>query len=170
MWNIKQAKFDLDAAYFTQFETCVVADISQATGAKWLHRNILKPTRSGRSKRGGHLFSALNIFEAKTTNALVKHLAIPPSEAAKIAMLVAKGDWKSRVIRETPAPLSIFLVITRTDDCWEYIESLGPPSLDDLNKPTVAVLAAARDLTAVYEQCWKILNDSERATVQSDRT
>jgi hypothetical protein len=160
----KKMKLNVDAPLFTQADMSLVSGLPPATIAKWLHRDILKPTRSGHTARGGHLFSVMSIFQAKVTGTLVKHLTIPPSEAAQVASLAAKGDWKLYVLRHSPRPpLSVFLLFTYEDDCWGYNVSYGPPEEGDLKKPVVAVLPAARDLLAVYEQCSQLLNAASRA-------
>jgi hypothetical protein len=159
-----KGKFDLDAPLFTQSELCEVAEISQPTAAKWLHRKILKPTRIGRGRlRGGHLYSAMAIYAARTIGILVGQLAVPPSEAAQAAELVARGQWRTQVIGEKPAPIRWLLLLNRTADCWEYVPAVAPLQTADFNKPVIAVLAAWRDLTWVHEQCWRIYSEVQRA-------
>jgi hypothetical protein len=158
MWQ--KIKFDPEAPLFTQFDMGAVAGISQATAAKWLHRKILEPTRPGRGQKGGHLYSAIKIFEIRTINSLVQNLAIPPTDAAQMAHLAANGDWKFHVIKDHPHPHPVFLVFNRTENRWSYDVSMGPPTEKYLLKyPVVAVLPAARDLMMVYEECLKMLND-----------
>ena len=167
MWKI--TALDYSAAQFTSPDARLAAGISEATEAKWRHRGVITATRPGRGGRGGHLYSALKIFELKILNLLVEDVAIPPSEATQIAKLAANGKWKSLVIRERPAPLDVLLVFSRTQDCWAY--EMARESVSDSFKNSASlVLAAARELTAVSKECWKILNGPGRDTATGKDT
>jgi len=167
MWKI--TALDYSAAQFTSPDARLAAGISEATEAKWRHRGIITATRPGRGGRGGHLYSALKIFELKVLNMLVEEVTIPPSEATQIAQLAANGKWKSLVIRERPAPLDVFLIFSRTQDCWAY--EMARESVSDSFKNSASlVLAAARELTAVSKECWKILNGPGRDTATGKDT
>jgi hypothetical protein len=100
---------------------------------------------------------------------LVEEVTIPPSEATQIAQLTANGKWKSLVIRERPAPLDVFLIFFRTQHGWAY--EMARESVSDSFKNSASlVLAAARELTAVSKECWKILNGPGRDTATSTDT
>ena len=159
MWKI--TALDYSAAQFTSPEARLVAGISEAAEAKWRHRGVITATRPGRGGRGGHLYSALKIFELKILNLLVEDVAIPPSEATQIAKLAANGKWKSLVIRERPPPSDVFLIFSRTEDCWAY--EMARQSVSDSFKNNASlIVAATRELTAVSKHCWNILNEPSR--------
>ena len=159
MWKI--TALDYSAAQFTSPEARLVAGISEAAEAKWRHRGVITATRPGRGGRGGHLYSALKIFELKILNLLVEDVAIPPSEATQIAKLAANGKWKSLVIRERPPPLDVFLIFSRTEDCWAY-EMARQSVSDSFQNSASLIVAATRELTAVSKHCWNILNEPSR--------
>ena len=77
---------DVRAATFSQRELCQITGLDTVTVDTWLIRGILETTKvDGRVLRGRRLFSVLAIFEAKVTADLVSGLAMPPSEASKVA-------------------------------------------------------------------------------------
>jgi hypothetical protein len=161
MWKI--TALDYSAAQFTSPEARLVAGISEAAEAKWRHRGIITATRPGRGDRGGHLYSALKIFELKVLNMLVEEVTIPPSEAKQIAQLTANGKWKTHVISDRPPPLDVFLIFSfsKAENCWTY-DLAGPSVADSFKSNASLVVAAGRELTAVSKHCWKILNEPSR--------
>jgi hypothetical protein len=165
MWKI--TALDYSAPLFTYAEACTTAGIGEPIGAKWMHRGIIEPTRRGHGGRGGHLFSALKIFEMRILNQLVEQLTIPPSEAKQMADLAANGKWKSHVLRDHPHPLNVFLVFHRVGECWEY-EMAGSRAQETFKNSASVVLAAARELTEVSKACWNILNSSTHAKTRRD--
>jgi hypothetical protein len=163
-WQI--TALDYDAALFTNAETRGGAAVAPMLWAKWKHRGIgTAPARTGRGSRGGDLYSAWKIFEMRILNLLVEDVKLPPSEALQIAELTAKGDWKKFVIRDAPPPIDVFLIFSRTENCWGY-EMLGPNSF--FKDSASIVLAAARELTAVSKYCWNILHEPGRAEATRD--
>jgi hypothetical protein len=81
---------DVRAATFSQRELCQITGLDTVTVDTWLIRGILETTKvDGRVLRGRRLFSVLAIFEAKVTADLVSGLAMPPSEASKVARCAA---------------------------------------------------------------------------------
>ena len=156
MWQI--TRLDYSAPLYTAPEARLVAGISEATDAKWRHRGISTPTRPGRGGRGGHLYSALKIFELRILRLLVEEVTIPPSESIQIAQLTADGKWKGLVIRDAPPPIDVFLIFHRTERSWEY-EMAGPQVSETFKRSTSVVIAAARELTAVSKHCWNILHE-----------
>jgi len=155
VWKITD--LDYEAPLFSNAEARLGAGVGPTLWAKWLHRGFNTPTRTG---RGGHLYSALKIFEMRIFYVLVEEVTIPPSEAVQIAQLTANGKWKSLVIRDSSPPLDVCLVFSRTKNCWGY-EILGA---DSLKNNASVVIAAARELRAVSKYCWNILEDSGRTT------
>ena len=162
VWKITD--LDYEAPLFSNAEARVGAGVSPTLWAKWLHRGLTTPTRSG---RGGHLYSALKIFEMRIFNIVVEEVTIPPSQALQIAQLTANGKWKSLVIRDSPPPLDVCLVFSRTENCWGYEILLA----DSFKNSASIVIAAARELTAVSKYCWGILNEPGRtaANIQNGK-
>jgi len=164
---------DVRAGIFTQAELCQVTGLNSVTVDTWLIRGVLQTTKvGGRTLRGRRLFSMLAIFEWKVTSELVNRLAMPPSEAAKIARCAAadwnaSDDWKARVIMaiERSAEIaSVFLLVVLTDDGWRTIEVPGDqtPWLESRSKyqkwmtRPFAVLPASELLSFVYKRCKEI--------------
>ena len=170
-------KMDVQNGFFTQAELCEITGLDSVTIDTWLIRGILHTTKvGGRTLRGRRLFSMLAIFEAAVTGELVNRLAMPPSEAAKVAKCAVDGwnapdDWKARVIKavdRSPNIVSVFLLVVRTDDGWKTIPSYGnkapwfePRSKYEkwLTRP-FAVLPASELLSSVYKKCLQISNAS----------
>ena len=111
---------------------------------------------------------------------LGQEVGIPPSETKEIANLASKGswnvkelaaqdprekNWRGHVLRESPPPLDVFLIFSKTDDCWGY-KILGT---DNIKNSASVVLAAARELIAVSKYCWGILHEAGRATTAPDK-
>jgi hypothetical protein len=122
MYAERQDKMDVEAALFTQKEVGDVIERDKVTLDTWLLRGILESTKvGGRILRGRRLFSVLAIFEAKLIDELMTRLAIPPSEAAKIAKCAtsdwnAKDDWKPRIVQSVERSVriaSVYLLVKR---------------------------------------------------------
>lgn len=168
---------DVQTGIFTQAELCQITGLDSVTVDTWLIRGILQTTKlGGRTLRGRRLFSMLAIFEAAVTGELVNRLAMPPSEAAKVAKCAAgdwnaPDDWKPRVIKAIDRSANIthvFLILARTDDGWVTIPSYGnkapwfePRSKYEkwLTRP-FAVLPASDLLSSVYKKCKEISSGS----------
>jgi hypothetical protein len=165
---------DVHAPIFTQAELCKITGLDNGTVDTWLLRGTLETTKvGGRTLRGRRLFSVAAIFQATVTAELVSRLAMPPSEAAKVARCDAvadwtgRDDWKTRTIQaiERSAKVSnLFLLIVRTDDGWKTIQAYGknapwfePRSTYEkwLTLPFIA-LPASELLSSVYKKCIEI--------------
>jgi hypothetical protein len=165
---------DVEAPIFTQAELCKITGLDNGTVDSWLLRGILETTKvGGRALRGRRLFSVAAIFQATVIAELVARLAIPPSEAAKVARCDAvaewtgRDDWKSRTIQvfERSAKVtSVFLLIVRADDDWKAKEAYGknaplfePRSIYEkwLALPFI-VLPASELLSSVYKKCMEM--------------
>ena len=168
---------DVQTGIFTQAELCKITGLDSVTVDTWLLRGIMHTTKvGGRILRGRRLFSVLAIFEAAVIGELVTHLAIPPSEAAKVAKCAtadwnAPDDWKSRVIKavdRSASIASVFLILVRRDDDWVTITSYGNkapwvqphPAYEKWLTRPFAVLPAADLLSSVYKKCREISKDS----------
>ena len=89
---------DVRAATFSQRELCQITELDMVTVDTWLIRGILETTKvDGRVLRGRRLFSVLAIFEAKVTADLVNGLAMPPSEASKVARRAAADGMRPMI-------------------------------------------------------------------------
>jgi hypothetical protein len=135
----------------------------------------------GKSQTGRRLFSVLAIFEAKVTADLVSGLAMPPSEASKVARCAAADwhapdDWKRKVVEaiERSANVSrVFLLVAQFDEGWvtipSYANKNGPPRFEPMSKyekwlaRPLAVLPASDLLSFVYKKCEQIRNGSDNA-------
>ena len=123
----------------------------------------------------------LAIFEAKVTADLVSGLAMPPSEASKVARCAAADwrapdDWKRKVVEaiERSADVArVFLLAARADEGWvtipSYANKNGPPRFEPMSKyekwlaRPLAVLPASDLLSFVYEKCEQIRRGSDDA-------
>jgi hypothetical protein len=178
--DAKQGKMDVQAATFSQKELCQITGLDTVTVDTWLIRGILETTKvDGRVLRGRRLFSMLAIFEATVTAELVNGLAVPPSEASKVARCAtadwnAPGDWKREVVEaiERSANVArVFLLLVRVDHGWATIPSYanknGPPRFEPMSKyerwlaRPLAVLPASDLLSSVYEKCEQIRSGSD---------
>ena len=179
----KESKeMDVRAASFSQRELCQITGLDTVTVDTWLIRGILETTRvDGRVLRGRRLFSVLAIFEAKVTADLVSGLAMPPSEASKVARFAvadwhAPDDWKRKVVEaiERSANVSrVLLLVARVDEGWvtipSYANKSGPPRFEPMSRyekwlaRPLAVLPASDLLSFVYEKCEQIRNGSDNA-------
>ena len=182
MHEEKARKMDVRAATFSQRELCQITGLDTVTVDTWLIRGILETTKvDGRVLRGRRLFSVLAIFEAKVTADLVSGLAMPPSEASKVARCAAADwhapdDWKRKVVEaiERSANVSrVFLLVARVDEGWVTISSYanknGPPRFEPMSRyekwlaRPLAVLPASDLLSFVYEKCEQIRIGSDNA-------
>jgi hypothetical protein len=171
MWTV--TAIDYEAPLFTNAEAREGAGVAPMLWAKWIQRGMATPSRTVRGGRGGQ-YAPKEVFRFRAMNVLVQKAAIPVSEAREIAAMAADGPWNLRelaaaptnwrnvVIRANPAPLDVFLIFFKTDNCWSYEPSFGPPTIDNFKSSAALVLAAARELNAVSQYCWNILEESER--------
>jgi hypothetical protein len=163
MWNI--TALDYETALFGNAEAREIVGVSPMLWAKWVQRTIAAPTRPGRG-RGGGLYSAKRIFEMRLIRVIAEHAAIPVSEAQEIAALATKGPWNTKelsgrvknwrfyVLRDSPPPVDVQLLFSKTDGCWEY-KILGT---DRIENAAAVIVAAARELIAVSKACWTLSN------------
>ena len=99
-----KGKWTFRPPLFRKRNVCQITGLDTVTVDTWLIRGILETTKvDGRVLRGRRLFSMLAIFEATVTAELVNGLAVPPSEASKVARCAtadwnAPGDWKRKVV------------------------------------------------------------------------
>ncbi len=171
MWTA--TGLDYEAPLFANAEAREGAGVAPMLWAKWIQRGMATPSRAVKGGRAGQ-YAAKKIFELRVMNKLVQQTAIPVSEARNIAALTAEGPWglkqlaaapthwKSLVIREKPAPLDIFLLFSKTNNCWGYEVFFGPPATGQFKSPATLALAAARELNEVSKYCWNILDASHR--------
>jgi hypothetical protein len=169
MWTI--TGLDYSAPLFANAEAREGAGVAPMLWAKWIQRGLAESSRNVGGRAGQ--FAAKKIFELRLMNVVVQQTAIPVSEAQQIAALAAKGpwdvnelkkskNWRRYVIREDAAPLDMLLLFSKQHDCWSYEPNLGEPS--KFGQSATLVLAAGRELIAVSEYCWKLLDESGRAT------
>ncbi len=170
-WNVTAV--DYEAPLFSNSEARLGTGIGPALWAKWLHRGLIAPSRPTKSGRGG-LYAGRKIFEIRVMNLVGTEVAIPASEAQEIADLATKGTWNSAelktaetnwrrlVIRDNAPPLDVYLLFSRTENCWGYEEALAQP---EFKNSATLVLAAARELIAVSKYCWSVLEETGRTTM-----
>ena len=96
--------------------------------------------------RGDSCFEIDHQLEAKVTADLVSGLAMPPSEASKVARCAAADwhapdDWKRKVVEaiERSANVArVFLLVARADEGWvtipSYANKNGPPRFEPMSK------------------------------------
>lgn len=171
MWKITD--LDYETAPFTNAEAREGAGVTPALWAKWKERGLGGPSRTLKGGRAGQ-YSPKRIFEMKVMSVVVQETSIPVSEAKEIAALAVKGswnidelrarprNWRSCVIRDNPPPLDVFLVFSRTENCWGFDVAIGPPRIETFKNSASLVLAAARELTAVSKFCWHLLQETGR--------
>ncbi len=173
MWKI--TALDYEAPLFANAEAREVAGVAPMLWAKWIQRGMGGPSRTLKGGRAGH-YAAKRIIEMRLMNVVVQQTAIPVSEAQQIAALAVKGpwnikelaaeqtSWRSFVLRETAPSLDVFLIFSKTDNCWGYEMSIGPPAKNSFKNNASLVIAAERELRSVSQKCWSILEESERAS------
>ena len=179
-WNIKAREqtvwkitdLDYDAPLLANAEARLGTGYGQTPWAKHLHRGTFAPTRAVKGGRGGQ-YAPRDVFRMRLMYLLGEEAGVPPSEALQIANLATEGtwnvkelaaqdprekNWRGLVLRESPPPLDVFLIFSKTENCWGY-EMLGP---DNIKNSASVVLAATRELIAVSKYCWNILHAADR--------
>jgi hypothetical protein len=170
---------DVQAGIFTQGELCQVTGLDTVTVDTWLLRGVLRTAKvGGRTLRRRRLFSVLGIFEAAVSSELVTHLAMGPTEAAKVARCASTDwakpdDWKPRIISavdRSAKVTSVFLLVARKGTDWRTKPVYGsktpwftPESeYEKWTTATFAVLPASDLLASVYKECVKLAADENR--------
>jgi hypothetical protein len=169
MWSI--TALDYEVALLTNAEAREGAGMSPMLWAKWKERGLVLPTRQVKGGRGGQ-YAAKDVFRLRLVSVSSAAIGLPPSEAIEIAKLASKGSWNVKqlaaqnarkknwrgfVLRESPRPLDVFLIFSKTDNCWGYELALEAPTFK--NSASV-VIAAARELIAVSKYCWNVLQQN----------
>jgi len=177
-----QPAFDLDAPLFTTLELAKIAGINRGVADVWLHRELLKPTRSasvGNGPQGRPLFSAVVIFQAKLIRRLSETVDIGPSTgtlvalkteeergSAQIAKMSVEGNWWWAVVRSSdkPKPITIIGLAGKKGGEWQLdvrLESDHSPLCFAPGAPYI-VLPLSEIFLTVYQQCSKIMAQHEQ--------